>query len=65
MNRRAKPLPTDKRAPLHGRLGGVRPVAHDDDERPTREDRTYGHSIFDSPVPLPKILRRGKGRSGQ
>ncbi len=65
MNRRAKPRPTDKPAAAQGRLGGVRPVAHDDDERPTREDRTYGHSIFDSPVPLPKILRRAKGRTGQ
>ena len=42
-----------------GRLGGVRALAHDDDERPSREDRTYGETIFTRPpVPLPKVLRR-------
>jgi len=42
-----------------GRLGGVRALAHDDDERPSREDRSYGETIFTRPpVPLPKVLRR-------
>jgi hypothetical protein len=41
------------------RLGGVRALAHDDDERPSREDRSYGETIFTRPpVPLPKVLRR-------
>ena len=34
------------------RLGGVRALAHDDDERPSREDRTYGETIFTRP-PVP------------
>ena len=41
------------------RLDGVRSLAHDEDERPSREDRTYGETIFTRPpVPLPKVLRR-------
>jgi hypothetical protein len=41
-----------------GRLNGVRAVAHDDDERPSREDRSYGETIFNrSAVPLPRFLR--------
>jgi hypothetical protein len=45
------------------RLGGVRALAHDDDERPSREDRTYGETIFTRPpVPLPKVLRRRRRR---
>jgi hypothetical protein len=43
------------------RLSGVRPLAHDDDERPTREDRDFGSTIFTRPaVPLPRFLRGGK-----
>ena len=43
------------------RLGAVRPVAHDEDERPSREDRDYGSTIFTRPaVPLPRFLRGGK-----
>lgn len=39
------------------RLGGVRALAHDEEERPSREDRTYGETIFNrSPVPLPRWL---------
>jgi hypothetical protein len=41
------------------RLGGVRPVATGDDERPSREDRDYGSTIFTRPtVPLPRLLRK-------
>ena len=44
-----------------GKLGGVPPLAHDPDERPTREDRQGHGSIFNIPVPLPRFLRpRGK-----
>ena len=52
---------------VEGRLSEVRPLAHDDDESPSREDRGYGHNAFDIPVPLPRFLRRGKsrGRRGQ
>jgi hypothetical protein len=41
------------------RLGGVRPVGGGDDERPSREDRDYGQTIFTRPtVPLPRVLRK-------
>jgi hypothetical protein len=44
------------------KLAGLRPHQHDDDdERPTREDRAAGHSRFEIPVPVPKLLR-GKHR---
>jgi hypothetical protein len=44
-----------------GKLSGVRPVAHDEDERPSREDRDYGSTIFTRPaVPLPRFLGGGK-----
>jgi hypothetical protein len=36
-------------------------LPHDDDERPSREDRAYGENIFNrSPVPLPRFLRGTK-----
>ena len=43
------------------KLAGLRSHQHDDDERPTREDRAAGHSRFEIPVPVPKLLR-GKHR---
>jgi hypothetical protein len=44
------------------KLSRIRPLAHDDDERPNREDREYGHTIFTrGVVPLPRFLR-GKKR---
>ena len=33
-------------APPESRLAGIRALAHDDDERPSREDLTYGETIF-------------------
>ena len=40
-----------------GRLSGLRPIAHDDDERPSREDLRDDGPIFTrSPVPLPRWL---------
>jgi hypothetical protein len=43
------------------RLGAMRPMAHDEEERPSREDRDYGSTIFTRPaVPLPRFLRGGK-----
>ena len=45
------------------RLSGVRALSHDEDERPCREDLTYGETIFNrGVVPLPKFLTRGKKR---
>ena len=46
-----------------GKLTGVRPVQHDEDERQSREDRDYGSTIFTRPpVPLPRFLRGKKHR---
>ena len=63
MPKRHKPAtPSPPRAP--GRLDGVRSLAHDEDERPSREDRTYGETIFNrGVVPLPRFLR-GRRRAG-
>jgi hypothetical protein len=42
-----------------GRLSGVRALKHDDDERPSREDLTYGETMFNrGVVPLPRFLTR-------
>jgi hypothetical protein len=42
-----------------GRLAGVRRVPHDEDERQSREDISYGETIFNrSVVPLPRFLTR-------
>jgi hypothetical protein len=39
------------------KLSRIRPIAHDDDERPTREDRDYGQTIFTrAAMPLPRFL---------
>jgi hypothetical protein len=44
------------------RLGTVRPLEHDEDERPSREDRNYGSTIFTLPdfVTAPFKRRRKK-----
>ena len=48
------------------KLSSVRPLPHDEDERPSREDRAYGQTIFTRPpVPLPRFLTRGKKRQGR
>jgi hypothetical protein len=47
-----------------GKLSGTRPLAHDDDERPSREDRDYGSTIFTRPaVPMPRFLKGRKKTS--
>ena len=63
MPKRPKPATTPSpQAP--GRLDGIRTLAHDEDERPSREDRTYGETIFNrGVVPLPRFLR-GRRRTG-
>jgi hypothetical protein len=44
-----------------GKLSHTPSIAHDDDERPSREDMNYGSTIFTRPtVPLPRFLRGGK-----
>lgn len=58
-NRHEPPVESPPQPETESRLGGVRALAHDDDERPSREDRSYGETIFTRPpVPLPKVLRR-------
>jgi hypothetical protein len=43
------------------RLSGVRHLQLDDDERPSREDASYGQTVFTRPpVPLPRWLVGGK-----
>jgi hypothetical protein len=65
MRKRSKPAESPPQPPSEGRLGGVRALAHDEDERPSREDRTYGETIFNrGVVPLPRFLVRGRGRRG-
>ena len=67
MKRREKPRgdraghPTGDASERADKLGGLRPLAHDEDERPSREGRDYGSTIFTrSSVPLPRFLRGGK-----
>jgi len=58
MNRQRSPQPTGDQA---DKLSGVRPLAHDEDERPSREDRRFGRTIFNRPpVPLPRFLTGAK-----
>jgi hypothetical protein len=58
--------PSTTPPPTAGRLSGVRALGHDEDERPSREDRTYGETIFNrAAVPLPRFLtgrRKPRGR---
>jgi hypothetical protein len=46
-----------------GKLSHVPSIAHDEDERPSREDMNYGSTIFTRPtVPLPRFLRGSKNK---
>jgi hypothetical protein len=62
---RSQPERTPPSAPpAASRLGGIRPIAHDDDERPSAHDRDYGQMIFTrEPVPLPRVLTGRKKRN--
>ena len=67
MKLRRHPAPDAKPSGYVGdhadKLSHIAPIAHDDDERPTREDQRYGETLFNrAPVPLPRILRRGGKR---
>ena len=43
------------------KLSDIPPLTHDPDDRPRREDREGRGSLFDIPVPLPRILQpRGR-----
>jgi hypothetical protein len=57
------PPPTDLAGDHADKLHHVQAMVHDEDERPSREDRDYGSTIFTRPpVPLPRFLR-GRKRS--
>jgi hypothetical protein len=58
---RGTPRPSGYVGDHADKLGRVRSMPHDEDDRPSREDRTYGETIFTRPaVPLPRFLRGGK-----
>jgi hypothetical protein len=62
---KSSPEPTGYVGDHSDKLGRVRALPHDEDERPSREDRDYGSTIFTRPtVPLPRWLR-GKKRHGR
>jgi hypothetical protein len=65
MRRRPKTAPAPGPPASDARFSGMRPMAHDDDERPTREDRASDRSLFDLPAFVPKLLTRGKSRSSE
>ena len=45
------------------KLTRIPSIAHDEDERPTREDQHYGETLFNrAPVPLPRTFRRSSKR---
>jgi hypothetical protein len=45
------------------KLSRIPPLAHDDDERPRREDQDYAKNLFTGPpVPLPRFLTGAKKR---
>jgi hypothetical protein len=64
----ARKAPADRppASPPPSRLGGIRAIGHDEDERPSREDRSYGETMFNrATVPLPRFLTgRRKPRGG-
>jgi hypothetical protein len=62
MRKRSQPAEPDPTQP-ESRLSGIRSLAHDEDERPSREDRGYGETIFTRPpVPMPRLLRGRRRR---
>ena len=45
------------------KLSRIRPIAHDDDERPTREDLRFGETLLSrTPVPLPRMFRAAEAQ---
>ncbi len=64
MNRRKPEPPHPGHVGDHAdRLRSIRPHKHDDDDRPSREDKApLTSQLFTSPVPLPRFLRRRSER---
>lgn len=66
LRRRPDEKPTGYVGDHADKLSRIPPLPHDEDERPRREDREYGQTIFTrSPVPLPRFLRGGRKRQGR
>jgi hypothetical protein len=63
-NRRRTDSGSGSRGDTADRLSGVPSVAHDPDERPTREDLQppAGSQLFKIPVPVPRFLVSRKER---
>jgi hypothetical protein len=52
-------------APTINRFGSLAPLPHDPDERPSREDRDFGQTIFTRQAPdLPRFRRAGRRKRG-
>jgi hypothetical protein len=65
LRRRADQTPTGYVGDHADKLSRIRPLPHNEDERPRREDRDYGQTIFTRPpVPLPRFLRGRRKRQG-
>jgi len=62
--RKPPPRPTVYVGDYTHKLSRIRPLAHDDDERQTREDRDYARTLFTEPtvVPIPRSLTGAKKR---
>jgi hypothetical protein len=63
LRRRPDEKPTGYVGDHADKLSRIPGLPHDEDERPSCEDREYGQTIFTRlPVPLPRFLRGGKKR---
>jgi hypothetical protein len=60
--RRSPPPPTVYVGDHIDKLSRIRPIAHDEDDRPTREDLQRGRGLFDFPFAVPRWLRARSGR---
>jgi len=59
------PAPTGYVGDHADKLGRISGLHHDEDERPSREDADYGHTVFtraSRPVPLPRFMQPRKKR---
>jgi hypothetical protein len=62
-SRESAPAPSGLVGDHADKLHRVPSLAHDEDERPSREDRAYGSTIFTREmVPLPRFLLPKKKR---
>jgi hypothetical protein len=63
LRRRADKKPTGYVGDHADKLSRIPRLPHDEDERPRREDREYGQTVFTRPlVALPRFLRGGRKR---